>query len=517
MSTKLRQAVQLALTTDVSNRQIGREVDIAYNSVRRYRDTAIKKGYVLEELLALDDETLNSRFNKLPTRSKTKRLPDWIYIHSELQRRHMTLQLLWEEYFNSDPDPDSSYRYSQFTNLYRLWAKRSGLSMRQQHVPGERGWVDFAGPTMQWVDSATGEINTVQVFAAALGVSHLLYALAVPSQTCEWWIEAHNRWYEYLGGVPAITVTDNLKAAVLRAGSDQLINPTYLEMARHYTTVIIPTRPRKPKDKAKAEGGVLILERWGLARLRNRVFHSLAELNIALHECVELINNREMRSHKASRRTLFEQLDRPALHKLPGTPFEFGEWLVPMRVGKDYHVVLDGHYYSVPNRLIQEEVTVRRTASIVEIFHRRERVASHVRSHVVGGTTTDPAHQPEAHRAWAAQSPERYQAWAITIGPYALMVIDHQFSASKHAALALKACSGLQVMAKAYGHARFEAACGEAVRIKSPTRKSIRSLLQNRLEQRGRDVSGVKQGKLPLHGNVRGPDYYRDEETNHVG
>ena len=516
MNNKLRQAVQLALSTTMSNRQIGREVDIAYNSVRRYRAIADEHGYVLADLLTLDDETLNSRFNKVPERKKGKRVPDWTYIHTQLQRRHVTLQLLHEEYVNED-DPETSYRYSQFTNLYRQWTKKHGLSMRQQHEPGERGWVDFVGPTMQWVDQTTGEIHIVQVFAGALGVSHLLYALAVPAQTTEWWIEAHNRWYEFLGGVPAITVTDNLKAAVLRAGSDPQLNPTYVEMARHYNTVILPTRVRKPKDKAKAEGGLLILEGWALARLRNRVFHSLTDINVALSECVEQINNKLMRVHNASRRGLFEKLDRPKLIPLPGTPFEFGEWLVPMRVGKDYHVPVDGHYYSVPYRLIQGEVTVRRTASIVEVYHRRERVASHVRSHLVGGTTTDASHQPDAHRAWADQSPERYRAWAITVGAHVLTVIEHQFTAFAHVALALKACSDLRAMAKTYGNARFEAACAEALRIKSPTRKSIRSLLQNRLEQRGRDVGGAPQAKLPLHQNVRGPDYYRDEETTHAG
>lgn len=511
---KLRHAVQLALGTTMSNRAIGREVGIAFNNVRRYRIVADAKGYVLAELLKLDDEGLRRCFNTVPCRNEDKRLPDWIHIHAELQRKHMTLQLLWEEYCSSDPD--TAYMYSQFTHLHREWAKRHDLSMLQQHVPGERGWVDFLGPTIPWVDAATGEIRHAQIFAAAAGVSHLLFAYAVHSQASECWIEAHNRWYQFLDGVPKITVTDNLKAGVIRAGSDPVINPTYLEMGRHYGTVIVPTRSRKPKDKAKVEGGVLIIERWALGRLRNRTFHSLAEINVALRECIDLINDREMRLYKASRRTRFEQIDHPHLLKLPGTPFEYGEWLPTIRVGNDYHVPVKGNRYSVPYRLVREQVTVRLTASMVEIYHRRERVAAHQRSYEIGGTTTEPAHQPDAHRAWSEQSPERYRSWAITVGTNALAVIEHQFATAVHGVLALKACSGLQGLAKRFGNLRFEAACAEALRIKSPNRKSIRSLLQNRLEQRGANGDRTATQRLPSHSNVRGPDYYRNEEGNHV-
>lgn len=510
----LRHAVQLALGTQMSNRAIGREINIAFNSVRRYRAVAKTRGYELDELLTLDDDTLSRRFNAIPCRNEDKRLPDWNHIHVELQRKHMTLQLLWEEYCSSDPD--TAYRYSQFTHLYREWDKRHKLSMSQQHTPGERGWVDFVGPTIPWVDVTTGEVHQAQIFAAAVGVSHLLFAHAVPSQSTEWWIEAHNRWYEFLGGVPKITVTDNLKAGVLRAGNETVLNPTYLEMGRHYGTVILNTRVRKPKDKAKAEGGVLIIERWALGRLRDRIFHSIAEINLALRECIDLINNREMRLFKASRCTRFDQIDRPELLMLPSAPFEYGEWLPAIRVGNDYHVSAKGHRYSVPHQLIREQVTMRLTAGVVEIYHCRKRIASHIRNHEMGGATTDPAHQPDSHRAWAEQSPEKYRAWAITIGSYALAVIEAQFASAAHAVLALKACSGLQHLAKRYGKERFEAACAEALRIKSPNRKSIRSLLQNRLEQRGVNGDRTATTPLPSHSNVRGPDYYRNPEENHA-
>ena len=513
--TKLRQAVQLALGTTMSNRAIGREVDMSFNSIRRYRQIIETHEYVLDALLALDDDALHARFYPRPARSATKRLPDWSYVHAELQRPHVTRQLLWEEYRRDDPD--SAYEYSQFTHLYRAWTRRHAVSMRQPHTPGERGWVDFLGPTMGWVDPATGEMRRAQIFAAALGVSHLLFASAVPSQATEWWIEVHNRWYAFLGGVPAITVPDNLKAAVLRAGNEPQLNPTYLEMARHYGTVILPARSRKPKDKAKAEGGVLIIERWALARLRHRVFHSLAEINDALRECIDLINGKVTRTWHASRRARFEELDRPHLLPLPGERFEYGEWIPNVRVGVDYHPVVKGHHYSVPYRLVREQVDVRLTATMVEIFYRRQRIAMHPRSEVVGETTSDKAHLSPAHRAWSDQTPQRYRAWAITLGPYALEVIEHQFATARHVTLALRACSGLEKLTKTYGPERFEAACGEALKIKSPTLKSIRSLLQNHLEHRGRSRSHAEESPaLPAHRNVRGPHYYSQKESDHA-
>lgn len=511
----LRSAIQLILGTTLGNRAIGREVGIAFNTVRRYRRDIAVHGHDPAELLALDDPALYARFYQRPAHAAHKRMPDWSAIHTELQRPHMTLQLLWEEY--CQPNPGSAYRYSQFTHLYRAWASRHRVSMRQSHVPGERGWVDFLGPTLAWVDPVTGETHRAQVFAAALGVSGLLFAWAVPSQTCESWIEAHNHWYAFLGGVPAITVPDNLKAAVLRAGPEPKLHPTYVEMARHYGTVILPARPRKPKDKAKAEGGVLILERWALAKLRDRVFHSLADINGALRACLDQINGKVMRQYGASRQARFDTIDRPKLLPLPATVFEFGEWIMQLRVGVDYCVAVYRHYYSVPHRLVRETVDVRVTAATMEIFHHRDRVAGHLRSHVVGGHTIDKAHLPKAHRAWADHTPEHYRAWAATLGTHVQAVVEHQFATGRHAALALKACSSLRRLAKTYEPARFDAACERALAIRSPTPTSIRSLLQNHLERLRPESQAEAAPKTQApHANVRGASYYQTPETSHA-
>lgn len=508
----LRTAIRLILNTSLGNREIGRQLDLAYNTVRRYRQIIDDRNFEPDTLQAMEDPVLQALFNKRVGKSVGKRMPDWAYVHRELQRKGVTRTLLWFEY--NEEDPETAYGLSRFNELYAAWAGKQALSMRQQHEPGKRGWVDFSGTKMGWVDPATGEHHDAEIFVSAIGVSGLLFAYAVPSQRQEHWIHAHAEWYEALGGVPKITVCDNLKSGVIKPGRDLILNPTYKDMADHYGTVILPARARRPKDKPKAEGSVLVFLRWGIARLRNRVFHSLAELNTAIAECVDIINNRVMRRYQQSRRERFELIDKPALLPLP-LRYEFGEWVGPQRVPPDYHIAVMGHFYSVPYRIVQQEVYARCTAAIVEMFCGRGRVASHVRSEVVGGKTTDRAHMPEHHLAWADHTPERYQQWALGMGAQALAVIEKVLDDARHPAGALNACANLQKLSRTYGRERFLAACGKALEIQSPTVKSIRSILQNRLEHHT-DGNSVHQ-RMPSHGNVRGPSYYQNKDTNHAG
>lgn len=506
-SNKLVTALRLILNTSFSNREIGRQVGIAYNSVRRYRRIIEDEEMALSDIESAGEEALEGRFNKRGAKSSGKRVPDWHHVHRELQRKGVTRTLLWMEY--KEEDPESAYELSRFNELYTVWAGKHALSMRQQYEPGERGFTDFSGTKMHWVDPATGEVQEAELFVANAGVGGLLYGLAVPSQRVEHWIEAHCSWYAFLGGVPKISVPDNLKSAVLKAGREPVLNPAYLDMAEHYGTVILPARSRRPKDKALVEGGVLIFLRWIVARLRNRVFHSLEELNIAIAECVEIINNRVMRRYQQSRRERFEAIDRPALLPLPQR-YEYGEWIGPLRVPPDYHVSVKGHFYSVPYRLVQQQVHARCTASTIELLHDRGRVASHPRSEEVGQKTTDRAHMPEHHLAWADHTPQRYLEWAKSIGDKAQTVVSDLLKGARHPAAALNACSALQGLARKHSSDRFELACGKAIEIKSPTVKSIRSILQRKLEQRPDDMSS--QPRLPLHTNVRGSDYYQNQE-----
>lgn len=508
---KLVTAVRLILTTSSGNRQIGRDVGLAYNTVRRYRLLLEQHALTLDDVEALNESARHALFNRRGAAQGAKRVPDWPHIHRELQRKGVTRTLLWLEY--RDEGPDTAYELSRFNDLYRAWAGTQALSMRQQYDPGERGWADFSGTRMHWVDPATGERHRAEIFVAATGVAGLLFATAVPSQRVEHWVEAHCQWYEFAGGVPRITVPDNLKSAVIKAGSEPVLNPSYLAMADHYGTVILPARSRRPKDKALAEGGVLVFLRWVIARLRNRVFHSLDELNAAIAECLDLINDRTMRRYRQSRRERFEQIDRPALLPLP-VRYEFGEWVGPIRVPPDYHVPIHGHYYSVPYRLVQQQIHARCTPSVIEIISQNVRVASHARSEVTGGKTTDRGHMPEHHLAWADHTPERYLGWAQGIGRCALAVVQSLLDGVRQPAAALNACGNLQRVARKHGAERFELACGRALAIKSPTVKSIRSILQNGLERH--DAPPAMTPPLPSHGNVRGPKYYASPEVDHA-
>lgn len=507
--TKLRTAIHLILSTSLGNRGIGREVDLAYNTVRRYRLILQAEGSQAADVEQLTDEQLQLKFSNRRSKRASKRLPDCAHIHRELERKGVTRTLLWVEY--KEEDPATAYELSRFNELYAAWAGKRTLSMRQQYEPGERGWVDFSGTTMGWVDPATGECHSAEIFIASAGVAGLLYALAIPSQRQEYWIHAHCEWYAALGGVPKITVPDNLKSAVLKVGRNPLLNPAYADMAEHYGTLILPARSRRPKDKAIVEGGVLIFLRWGIAKLRNRVFHSLAELNAAIAECAEIINGRIMRRYQQSRRERFEAIDRPALLPLPQR-YEYGEWVGPLRVPPDYHIPVKGHFYSVPYRLVQEEVQARCTPSTVEIINGRTRVASHPRSEVVGERTTDRAHMPEHHLAWADHTPERYVHWAQGVGPHALATIERLLTDGRHPAGALNACATLQRLAQKHSRERFELACGKAIAIQSPTVKSIRSILQHKLE--GTPDGGTKVVSLPQHANVRGANYYMNQEEH---
>ena len=510
MST-LRTAIRLALSTTRSNREIGSELGMAYNTIRRYRQIAAANDYQLDALLELGDEELHGKFNKRQVGDGNKRTPDWAYVHRELQRKGVTRTLLWLEY--KEEDPSTAYELSRFNDLYREWAGKQTLSMRQQYEPGERGWADFSGTRLGWVDPESGEWNAAEIFIGSISISGLLFACAVPSQKQAHWIHAHAEWFEYLGGVPRILVPDNLKSAVQKPGRDPALNPAYLDMAEHYGTIILPARSRKPKDKATVEGGVLIFLRWGIARLRNRVFHSLAELNVAVRECVEIINDRVMRRFRQSRRQRFIEIDKPALIEL-APRYEYGEWAGPMRVPPDYHIPVNGHFYSVPYRFVQQEVHARSTPTVVEIFRDRQRIASHTRSEVIGGKTTDRAHMPEHHLAWADHTPERYLDWAKSIGAQALKVVQSLLDDARHPAGALNACGSLQKLCRTHGNERFELACAKALAIQSPSVKSIRSILQRKLEASSGEHT--TQRHLPLHNNVRGPGYYQNEESRHA-
>ena len=379
--------------------------------------------------VGLSDVELERRlFPAPPALPRVARMvPDWSVLHQELRRPGVTLMLLWEEYRAAHPE---GFGYSWFCEHYRAWAGKLDVVMRQTHRAGEKLFVDYTGQTVEVIEPTTWEVRAAQIFVAVLGASNYTYAEASWTQSLPDWIGAHVRAFQFLGGVPELVVPNNLVSGVHRAHRyEPDINPTYQELASHYGVAVVPDRVRRPRDKAKVEAGVQVVERLILAALRNRRFFSLSELNAAIATLLEQLNRCPFKKLPGSRREAFEHLDQPALQALPATPYVFATWK-RVRVHIDYHVEVDGHYYSVPYALVKQSLEARLTATTVECFHKGQRVASHVRSHLKGRHTTVPEHMPKAHREYAEWSPQRLVRWAEQTGPATAALIGSRRPAS---------------------------------------------------------------------------------------
>jgi transposase len=432
--------------------------------------------------------------------------PDWAAVRREMRRKHVTLSILWGEYIAATP---GGYRYSRFCDLYREWEGRLPVTMRQTHVAGERLFVDYAGDGVPVViDRLTGEMRTAQIFVAVLGASSFTFARASWTQALPDWIDAHVHAFAAIGGVPHLLVPDNTKTAVIKACLyDPQVNRTYAEMAAHYDAAILPARPRRPRDKAKVEQAVLIVERWLLGRLRHRLFYSLAEVNAAIGELLTHLNEeRPIRRLGSTRRQLLEEIDRPALKPLPAEPYEFSEWRT-CRVGIDYHVEIAAHYYSVPHRFARAEVDARLTVRAVEIFLKGERIAAHMRMSGNQKHTTIPEHMPSSHRRYKGWTIERIRADARLIGPATAALCELIFEARPHPEQGFRACLGIVRLAGSHGAERLEAAAERAIDIGARTYGSVKSILDHNLDRRPARKRPT-DGTPILHPNIRGPRYY---------
>ncbi len=415
------------------------------------------------------------------------------------------MQRLWAEYVARHGE--RAYRYSQYCHHYRRWRDRQKRSMRQQHRAGEKAFIDYCGPTVEIVDRHTGEVRAAQVFVGVLGASSYTWAEATWTQSLPDWIGSHQRMLGFFGGVPELLVPDNLKAAVTQADRyAPKINDTYAEMAAHYGTAVLPARPYKPKDKAKAEVAVQIVERWILARLRHQTFFSLAELNQAIAELLPELNERPFQGRTESRRDLFEALDRPALRPLPQDDYEYAEWR-RAKPGIDYHVEVDKRLYSVPHALVGHTLDLRITARTVEVMHKGRRVASHPRRGP-GRYSTLTEHMPKSHQAHREWSPGRFLNWATDIGPRTAEVVKRQLEDRPHPEHGYRACLGLLNLGRRYGRYRLERACERALAIRSASYQSVASILKQGLDQLPPTEEVDNPDELPLHSNVRGPGYY---------
>lgn len=500
---QIRQVLRLAHETDLSQRAIARSLRISRDSVRDYlmRAAALNVRWPLPD--EMDDATLEARlFPTAALQLIRKPDPDWAVIHGQLKGKGATLKVLHEEYAQNNPQ---ALKLSQFCHRFRAWQKSLKRYLRQTHVAGERVFVDYAGPMMEVVDVPTGTVRTAQIFVGVMGGSSYTYAEAHWSQKLPDWIAAHARMFEFFGAVPHVIVCDNLKSAVIKASrTEPEINATYQHLGEHYNCVIIPARPRKPGDKAKAEGGVLLVERWILFRLRKRRFTSLGELNEAIRQLLDDLNQRPFQKLPGSRRGTFESLDLPAMNALPLRPFECVEFR-RVRVGPDGFINVDGRPYSVPRALTRQVIELRLTANVIELLHGGRRVGSMPRT---PGTepVVDPAHLTPTERYFATWTAEIELKWAAASGQSTHEFLAARLAECSHKEQGYRVAGALKKIEREVGSARLDAACKVAISHGARAIKNIRSILTHGLDSL--PPAGTVQEAAFEHPNIRGPGYY---------
>jgi len=511
---KIREIFRLKYECRLSNRQIARSCSISHSTVGDYLKRFSEAGLSWLHARELDEEALNKMlFPLVPILEggNSKPLPDWKIVDKEFRKKGVTLLLLWQEYHECYPQ---GYRYSQFCELYKKWKRKLHVSMRQNHKGGEKMFIDYCGQTVDVRNSHNGEVIKAQIFVAVLGASNYTYAEAHHSQNTTHWIGGHVRAFNYFGGVPEIAVPDNLKAGVKTpCRYEPVINRSYHQMARYYQMAVIPARVRKPKDKSKAEVGVQIVQRWILAVLRKRVFFSIQELNQAIKELLEHLNNREMKHLGQSRKELFESIEKPFLKPLPQNSYDFWEW-GKATVPPDYHVKFDHNYYSVPYRYIQHRVDIRANERILEVFCKDKLIASHKRCYEKHFTSTRVEHMPKKHRKIAEVTPQHLMAWSQKVGISTHNLIECILSSERHPEQTYRQCLGILRLSSRYGEDRLEAACKRSLHFGIITYRGIASILKNGCESLSLPEldDGTEGGSHRLHhSNIRGVEYYGKE------
>ena len=436
--------------------------------------------------------------------------PDYSYIHSELAKSGVNMTLLWNEYCQTcNSNGKTPYQYTQFCEKYRRWARVTKATMRIQHKPGDAMEVDWAGDTIPYYDPVTGEEIPTYLFVAALPCSCIPYAEAREDMRTESWLLCHVHAFNYFGGVTRLLIPDNCKTATISNTRYEVIyNRSYQELAEHYGTAIVPARVRKPRDKSHAEGSVRFAETWIIAALRNQKFFSLQELNEAVREKLEELNNRPFKQRVGTRLSAFLEEEKSFLLPLPARDFEPAVWSVA-KVGVDY-LITDGlNKYSVPCNLIGEQVDIRTTSTMVEVLYHGGRVAAHKRFQTrQHDPIVVPEHMPPEHRAYLNYNEEGFRTWAAEVGPMTGKVVEHFLNSGRAPEQGYKSCASLTRLKKRYGAARLEHACEYLLSFSSsPSIRNLSSILKN-----GQDEPQLKEKPdkpEPSYGITRGPAYFR--------
>lgn len=504
---KIREVVRLCWHNGLSARQAAQSCGISRGTVKNILDRAQRAGLSWPLPEDLDDAAMEGRLfpSSIPLAAARRDMPPFEYLRTELTKKHVTLQLLWHEYREKNPD---GYQYSQFCLRYRAWLGTLDIALRQDYKAGEKPFIDYAGDTIPIHDPATGQVTPAYLFVATPGASNYTYVEAVLSRDLPSWISSHIHTFEFMGCTPEIVVIDNVKTGVAHpCRYEPDLNPTYQDAMTHYDTTVIPARVKRTRDKAKVEASVLIAERWIIAALRTCTFFSIDELNRVIREKLAEFNARPLQKLGVSREELFHTIDQPAMRPLPEQRYEYAEW-EKHKVNIDYHIEVDHHYYSVPYQLRGRTVDARITGTTVEILFKGQRVASHGRSSLPGRHTTVSAHMPESHKRYLEWTPSRIIDWAEKSGSSTGEMVKEIMERRPHPEQGFRSCLGIIRLRRRYGQERLEAACTRALLMKVYSYKSVESILKNNLD--GKDLcGGLSSGKAVIHENVRGNSYYQ--------
>ena len=511
---QVRDVLQLYSVMNLSLRRIQGATNVAKSTISDYIKRYNNSGLNIKQINILDDDALKLKL--FPESSSgvasKKAMPDMNYLHKEMKLRKktkITLQLLWEEYKESNPD---GYQYTQFRLHYSRFKQRLNPSMRQTHLAGEKLFVDYSGLTMPIYNQRTGEIEYAQIFVAVLGASGYTFVHATHSQKQEDFIYSHVMCYNFFGGVPRVVVPDNLKSAIISNNKNGIVvNESYADMNRHYGVVVDPARPRKPKDKPKAEQGVQAIQRYILARFRHHKFFSIDELNEAVASLLDRYNNKIVKHLQKSRTELFEEIDAPYLNPLPMNNYVYKQFKIA-KVNQDYHIAIEKCNYSVPFKYIKEEVEVRYSTQSVYIYHKHKLIATHPRLRRIGDTSTLHEHMPNTHQYINEKmNPERLRSWAKNIGEYSSVFVEDAFAEVEHNPQAYRKISAVLSLAKLYGNTELELALMYATQMRTITTKSIKSILDKKLylTKSANNIPRERKSLFNNHTNIRGADEYK--------
>jgi len=504
---KIKEILRLRYDKGLSANQIALCCNLGRTTVQEYFCRFKASGIEWPLSVEITDEALESKLFPGKPLKGIERLPlDYEYLVQEIRRPNVTLALLWEEYKQTH---NEGYQYSQFCNLFRTYCKTLNYSMRQEHKAGEKNFADFC-EGLKLVDMKTGELISTKLFISVWGASTFTYARAVSGEDLANWIGSNVSALEFYGCCPKVIVPDNTKSAVSKACRyEPDINPTYAEFARHYGVVIFPARPYRPKDKPKAENAVKLVKRWILAKLRNRIFHSIGEMNAAIFELLEVFNNKIMKRLNKTRKELFELLDKPNSQSLPDKRFEFAQWK-QVRVNIDYHVCFDDHYYSVPYTLIHQELAIRATSGIIEILRKGESICSHQRSYFKHKYTTRVEHMPKSHQMYLEWTPSRILEWAGRYGSSVKELVCKIIGSRKFPEQAYRSCLGIIRLENIYSAERLENACRRALSYRIYSYQGVKNILIKSLDK-ANDGEGTKSLRIH-HENIRGGEYFVSTE-----